>query len=141
MYPRRMHCATGGSGAVGVTRRTWLLLVPAVLVQVLVPVLVPVVSVEVVHWHKSPVSISPPAPHLTRGIRSDLSRPLRMTDSAVLTRCVATDSGAEQQLGLILDAVELGLDLIRRGRHLAQGERGGENLDEEGVHWGGVTGR
>ncbi len=44
-------------------------------------------------------------------------------------------------LGLILDAVELGLDLIRRGRHLAQGERGGENLDEEGVHWGGVTGR
>ena len=44
-------------------------------------------------------------------------------------------------LRLILDPIELGFDLVRRGGHLAQRERGGENLDEEGVHWGAVTGR
>ena len=42
-----------------------------------------------------------------------------------------------QQLGhlrLVLRAVELGFDRIRRGRDLTERQRGREHLDEEGFH-------
>ena len=37
-------------------------------------------------------------------------------------------------LPLILNPIKLGLDLVRCGGHLAQRERGGENLDQKYVH-------
>ena len=45
-------------------------------------------------------------------------------------------AGAQQRddLVLILDRVEFGLDRVRPDRHLAECEGGRENLDEEGIH-------
>src|SRR6185295_16585506 len=45
-------------------------------------------------------------------------------------------AGAQQRdnLVLILDWVELGLDRVRPNRHLAECEGGREDLDEEGIH-------